>query len=74
MAWDRNDLIAAGLIIFLVILGILIAAALLGALPSIDKFFNFQPGEPVTQTFLIPPDGKLEIQIAGRPETHSLSL
>lgn len=55
MAWDKNDLIAAGLIIFLVILGILIAAALLGVLPSIDAVFKFQEGEPITQAALISP-------------------
>lgn len=42
MAWDRNDFIAAGLIILLGILSVLITAYLLGVLPSIDTIFNFE--------------------------------
>jgi hypothetical protein len=42
MAWDRNDWIAAALIIILIVVGIFIAAMLLGWMPRVNEFFNFQ--------------------------------
>jgi hypothetical protein len=48
--WDRNDYIAAALIIFLLIVGLIGAAMLLGYMPSVDEFFRFT-GEPEKTAF-----------------------
>lgn len=48
MAWDRNDWIALILIIVLIVIGILIAAVLLGWMPQINNFFRFQEPKPTS--------------------------
>jgi type II secretory pathway pseudopilin PulG len=45
--WDRNDWIAAALIIVLVVVGLLGAAMLLGWMPSVNDFFKFADSEEV---------------------------
>jgi hypothetical protein len=48
--WDRNDWIAAALIIVLVVVGFLVAAMMLGWMPRVDEFFRFT-GEPEKTAF-----------------------
>jgi hypothetical protein len=50
MAWDRNDWIAAALIGFLALISLIVAALLLGYMPSVDEFFRFT-GEPEKTAF-----------------------
>jgi hypothetical protein len=45
MAWDRNDWIAAALIIILIAVSLFIAAMLLGWMPSVNEFFKFNKPE-----------------------------
>lgn len=51
MAWDRNDWIAAALITFLLVLGSIVAAMLLGWIPSVDKIFDFEGSSETLSIF-----------------------
>jgi hypothetical protein len=51
MAWDRNDYIAAGFILMLIFISVVVAAMLLGGMPRVDEVFKFT-GEPEKTAFI----------------------
>jgi hypothetical protein len=55
MPWDRNDYIAAALIIILIVVSLFIAAMLLGWMPSVNDFFRFKKPEPTPAALSVYP-------------------
>lgn len=49
MVWDRNDWIAAALIIFMLAMGTIVAAMFLGWIPRVNDFFRFQEPKMISE-------------------------
>lgn len=53
MAWDRNDWLTVAFVAALMIIGLIVAAMLLGVMPDVNGFFEFKKPEPTPTAQMI---------------------